>query len=67
MGDQIARIKETIQSVSTRVKDENPDLVIEYGLVAYKDKRDQYLTSTYQFTTDLEIYQTRLDVLSASG
>lgn len=67
MGDQIARIKETIKSVSLRVKDENPDLVIEYGLVAYKDKRDQYLTSTYQFTTDLEEYQTRLNALSAWG
>ena len=67
MGDQINKIKETIQSVVGQVKEGNASLSIEYGLVAYKDKHDQYLTSAYQFTSDLDAYQERLDGLSAWG
>ncbi len=65
MSDQINKIKETIQSVSQRVKEWADGIDLEYGLVAYKDRSDRYLTSSYQFTDDLEAYQTYLDKLSA--
>lgn len=67
MWDQIKKIKDTISSVVQRVKEQSPDLSIEYGLVAYKDKYDEYVTATYQFTPDLEKYQGFLDGLQASG
>lgn len=65
MWDQIKKIKETIQSVVTRVEEEHSWLTIRYWLVAYRDKYDSYLTSAYQFTDDLQEYQRRLDTLQA--
>lgn len=65
MSDQINKIKNTLESVVQRVSEEIGDLHIEYGLVAYRDKTDAYVTSAYQFTSDLEAYMSYLEKLSA--
>lgn len=67
MWDQINKIKTTIKSVVDRVTSKKKDTDIEYGLVAYKDKNDTYITKSYQFTSDLDTYQWYLNDLRASG
>ena len=65
MWDQINKIKTTIKSVVDRVTSEKSNTDIEYGLVAYRDKNDTYVTKSYQFTSDLDIYQGYLNDLRA--
>jgi hypothetical protein len=40
---------------------------IQYGLVAYKDYGDEYVTQVYPFTSDANQFQTNLMQLSAGG
>jgi len=67
MSDQINKLKETIGSISDDIHTKYPNVTIRYGLVAYRDISDDYLTKVYDFTTDLQEYQKHLDALRAVG
>jgi len=67
MSDQINKLKDTMGSISDDINEKYPNITIRYGLVAYRDISDQYLTEVYDFTTNLDEYQGYLDGLSAAG
>jgi Mg-chelatase subunit ChlD len=67
MGDELARIQETIDSIAARIDAFSPRPEIRYGLVAYKDVDDEYVTRPYAFTTDLDDFRRALAALSADG
>ncbi len=67
MGGQIERLKQTLQAIHLQVSElpTRPDL--RFGLVAYRDRDDEYVTQVTQFTTDVRAFQRVVDQLSADG
>lgn len=67
MGDELARIQETIDSIAARIDGFTPRPEIRYGLVAFKDEGDDYVTRSEPFTTDVGVFRAQLAELSAIG
>ncbi|MBX0327427.1 VWA domain-containing protein [Oscillochloris sp. ZM17-4] len=67
MGDELGRIQQTIDSIAQRIDGFTPRPQIRYGLVAYKDHGDDYVTSPVDFTGDLGQFRASLNQLSAKG
>ena len=54
MGGLIEGAKRKIWSIATAIVDSNPDAEIRMGLVAYRDIGDDYVTRTFDLTTDIQ-------------
>jgi hypothetical protein len=68
MGPLIESAKRKIWSIATSIVDANPDAEIRMGLVAYRDIGDDYVTKTYQLTTDIQdLYANLLELRAAGG
>ncbi len=67
MGDEIDKLKATLRTIANEVASlpAKPDLC--FGLVAYRDKQDEYLIRSYDFTNDLNAFQGVLNQLRANG
>lgn len=67
MGDEIARLVATMQSVSDQVRalPQKPD--VRYGLTLYRDHGDAYVTRTVPFTRDLKQFRAELGRVTAGG
>jgi len=67
MGDELGRIQATIDSIAGRIDGFTPRPAIRYGLVAFKDVGDEYVTRSAEFTTDVAAFRAELGRLSAMG
>ncbi len=67
MSDQINTLKMTIKSISDNVSSLQVQPKIRFGLVIYRDRGDEYLTRIYDFTDNLDEFQTVLNDVIASG
>lgn len=68
MGGLLEGAKRKIWSIATSVVDTNPDADIRIGLVAYRDIGDEYVTRTFDLTTDIQdIYANLLDLKARGG
>lgn len=67
MGDEIARLKTTLRTIADQVAKlpSRPDTC--FGLVAYRDRSDEFLVRRHDFTNDLNGFQGVLDALRADG
>jgi Mg-chelatase subunit ChlD len=65
MAEEIAAVKQTIQTVADQLKTAQTDVRI--GLVEYKDRSDCILTRTFAFTSDLAAISRDVAGLSADG
>ncbi|OYT91512.1 MAG: hypothetical protein CFE43_12780 [Burkholderiales bacterium PBB3] len=67
MGDEIDKLKTTLRTIANEVANlpAKPDLC--FGLVAYRDKGDEYLIRSHDFTNDLGAFQGVLNQLQAGG
>ena len=67
MADEIDKLKATLQSITSEVAQlpSRPDLCL--GLVAYRDKGDQFLLRSHDFTNDINAFQGVLNALRAGG
>lgn len=67
MGDELGRIQQTLQDVVARIKSlpEAPELRL--GLVAFRDRSDDWVTRETDFTSDVSAFKKELDSLAASG
>ncbi len=67
MGDEIAKLKNSMHSVAQQIAQlpGQPDLC--YGLVAYRDRGDVFLTRSHDFTDDLGAFQQALARVQAEG
>jgi hypothetical protein len=59
--------KRKIWSIATSIVDCSPDAEIRMGLVAYRDIGDEYVTKTFQLTTDIQGLYADLLKLRAQG
>jgi Mg-chelatase subunit ChlD len=67
MGDELGRIQETIDSIAQRINSFVPRPTVRFAVVAYRDRSDQYVTRSYDFTSDVEQFRTLLNSFSADG
>ncbi|QUS42139.1 VWA domain-containing protein [Tardiphaga alba] len=68
MAGLIEGAKRKIWSIATSILDQNPDADIRMGLVAYRDIGDDYVTKTYDLTTDIQdLYANLLQVRAKGG
>lgn len=67
MGQLIEGAKRKIWSIATSIAETNPDAEIRMGLVAYRDIGDEYVTKTFELTTDIQELYGHLLSLRARG
>lgn len=67
MGPLIEGAKRKIWSIATAILDANPNAEIRMGLVAYRDRGDDYVTKTFNLTTDIQDLYANLLQLRAQG
>jgi Mg-chelatase subunit ChlD len=67
MDDEIAKLKTTLRTIADQVAKlpSRPDTC--FGLVAYRDRTDEFLVRRHDFTNDLNAFQGVLDALRAAG
>lgn len=67
MGDEIAKLKTSMRAMSQQISQLPGQPDICYGLVAYRDRGDAFLTRTHDFTDDLGAFQQMLARVQAGG
>jgi len=67
MGDEIAKLKTSMRAMSQQISQLPGQPDICYGLVAYRDRGDAFLTRTHDFTDDLGAFQNVLARVQAGG
>lgn len=67
MGEEIQRLKSTIEIIHLNLSALKPRPLLRFGLVLYKDRGDSYITRNIPFTTDLNSFQLVLDSVKAAG
>jgi len=67
MGDEIAKLKNSMRAMSQQISQLPGQPDICYGLVAYRDRGDAFITRTHDFTDDLGAFQQQLAHVQAHG
>jgi hypothetical protein len=67
MDDEITRIQQTLLSIAERIDRIEPRPALRFGLVAYRDYGDEYVTRTYDFTADVATFRELLMSVRADG
>lgn len=67
MSGLIESAKRKIWSIATTIVDEHPEAEVKLGLVAYRDIGDDYVTKTFDLTTDIQDLYANLLELKARG
>jgi Mg-chelatase subunit ChlD len=65
MGEEIAGVKSTISKVASQLR--RSDLRVRIGMVAFKDRGDEYVTRTFPMTTDLDAFARQVENIQAGG
>jgi Mg-chelatase subunit ChlD len=67
MGDEMEYLKVEIRDIAEAIEHHFPGVEQRFALVAYKDEGDQYVTKTFDFTSNLDTFQRDLGSQSAGG
>jgi hypothetical protein len=67
MGDEIGQIQQTIASIAERIDQIQPRPELRFGLVAYRDRGDDYVTRVNDFTSNVDEFRSVLLNTSAGG
>ncbi|MBN1835692.1 MAG: VWA domain-containing protein [Spirochaetales bacterium] len=67
MGEEIERLKATIEIINLNLSAVSSRPRVRFGMVLYKDRGDQYLTRRVPFTSDIEEFEEALRQVSADG
>ncbi|MBU0934793.1 MAG: VWA domain-containing protein [Spirochaetes bacterium] len=67
MGEEIERLRSTIQIIYYNLAALKPAPELRFGLVLYKDVGDEYVTEKLDFTSDLNYFQDQLNKVYAIG
>jgi hypothetical protein len=67
MGDEIGRLKDTIDAVAAQVDgfESKPD--VRFAMTLYRDQGDMFVTSTFDFTSDIGAFRSALNDVVAEG
>jgi hypothetical protein len=67
MGEEIQRLKTTIELINLNLTSLSTRPQVRFGMVLYKDRGDEYVTEVVPFTEDLQRFQATLERVEASG
>ena len=67
MGEEIQRLKATIEIINLNLSSLAVRPQVRYGLVLYKDRGDEYVTRVVPLTADLAGFQVELNKVEADG
>lgn len=67
MADEIAKIQNTIFEVSARIDALPGQPNVRYGMVTYRDRGDEFVTRSYEFTPDVQVFSADLNTVYADG
>lgn len=67
MGDEIDRLKTNIDSIAARVDELESAPDVRFGMTLYRDVSDAFVTSTYDFTGNVEEFRGALAEVVADG
>ena len=67
MGEEIARLKSTIEIINMNLASMAAKPRIRFGMVLYRDQGDDYVTKVIPFTNNLEAFRAELDKVEAGG
>jgi Mg-chelatase subunit ChlD len=67
MGGLIEGAKQKIWAIANQIAGGKPAPQLKIGLVAYKDRGDEYVTKVFELTDDLDAIHGHLKTLSAAG
>lgn len=67
MGDEIDRLKQTIDTVADRVASLDPAPDVRFAMTLYRDEGDAFVTANYDFTSDIEQFRAALADVVADG
>ena len=67
MGEEINRLKTTIELIHLNLTSLNTKPIVRFGLVLYKDVEDEYLTRIVPLTENLNQFQEELMKVEAGG
>src|SRR6185369_7275749 len=67
MSDEIEQLQRTMVSIAERIDRISPRPNVRFGLVAYRDRGDEYVTRVYEFVSDVRAFRNTLLTLSAGG
>jgi hypothetical protein len=67
MGEEIERLRRTIELIYLNLSSIPGRPLVRFGMVLYKDRRDEYVTRVVPLTDNLEQFQAELNQVQASG
>ena len=67
MGDELRYLTDEFEHIVERLESRYPGVDLRFGLVAYRDRGDQFVTRRFDFTRSAQEMQRRLAGLRASG
>lgn len=67
MGDEIDRIKDTVDTIATRIQQLPGSTTPRFGLVTYRDRGDEYVTRAWDFTGSIDAFKANLANVQAGG
>ncbi|HPJ15919.1 MAG TPA: VWA domain-containing protein, partial [Spirochaetota bacterium] len=67
MGEEIARLKQTIEIINNNLAAMFAKPEIRFGMILYRDKGDEYVTKVIPLTADLDGFQKELAKVEANG
>lgn len=67
MSDEIQQLKENMIAISERIHalPSNPD--VRFGMTIYRDRGDLFISRTFDFTPDIELFTSELAKVAAEG
>ena len=67
MGDEIQAVKDRIREMISDIALGDPVPDVRFGIVAYRDRGDEYVTRVYPLTRDIDRIVDNLDEIEANG
>lgn len=67
MGEEISRLKRTIEIIKLNLASLASHPRVRFGMVLYKDRGDTYVTRIVPLVEDLEVFQGALNKVTATG
>jgi len=67
MGDEIARLKQTIEVIHFQISQLSSAPDVRFGMVLYRDRGDEYVTRVIPFTSRMEVFKQALEQVRADG